>query len=82
MDAVSVLHSPHSDALRKLIRGELALAETWNAPRDEFQALKRLGDYEELRDGTLVRVDGDTEFRIYRELVSLARMDPDDRKRT
>jgi hypothetical protein len=29
MDAVSVLHSPHSDALRKLIRGELALAETW-----------------------------------------------------
>ena len=37
--------------------------------RSEFEALKRFGDYEELQDGTLMRVDGDTEFRIYCEDV-------------
>ena len=37
--------------------------------RGEFQALKRFGDYEELRDGTLMRIEGDKEFRIYCEDV-------------
>jgi hypothetical protein len=37
--------------------------------RGEFQALKRFGDYEELRDGTLMRMEGDKEFRIYCEDV-------------
>jgi hypothetical protein len=37
--------------------------------RGEFEALKRFGDYEELQDGTLMRVDGDKEFRIYCEDV-------------
>ncbi len=36
------------------------------ASRSEFEALKRFGDYEELRDGTLMRMEGDKEFRIYR----------------
>jgi hypothetical protein len=36
--------------------------------RSEF-ALKRFGDYTELQDGTLMRVEGDKEFRIYREDV-------------
>ena len=35
----------------------------------EFEALKRFGDYEELRDGTLMRMEGDKEFRIYCEDV-------------
>jgi hypothetical protein len=34
-------------------------------PRSEFEALKRFGDYTELHDGTLMRVEGDKEFRIY-----------------
>jgi hypothetical protein len=34
-----------------------------------FAALKRFGDYEELRDGTLMRMEGDKEFRIYCEDV-------------
>jgi hypothetical protein len=34
-------------------------------PRSEFEALKRFGDYTELQDGTLMRVEGDTGFRIY-----------------
>ena len=29
--------------------------------------LKRFGDYTELEDGTLMRVKGDKEFRIYCE---------------
>ena len=33
----------------------------------EFEALKRFGDYEELRDGTLMRMEGEKEFRIYCE---------------
>ena len=39
------------------------------ASRGEFAALKRFGDYEELRDGTLMRMEGDKEFRIYCEDV-------------
>lgn len=31
--------------------------------------LKRFGDYEELHDGTLMRVEGDRQFRIYCEDV-------------
>jgi hypothetical protein len=38
-------------------------------PRSEFDALKTFGDYTELQDGTLMRVEGDIEFRIYREDV-------------
>ena len=37
--------------------------------RGEFEALKRFGDYEELSDGTLMRIEGDKEFRIYCEDV-------------
>ena len=37
--------------------------------RSEFEALKRFGDYKELQDGTLMRVEGDKEFRIYCEDV-------------
>ena len=37
--------------------------------RSEFEALKRFADYTELLDGTLMRVEGDMEFRIYREDV-------------
>jgi hypothetical protein len=33
--------------------------------RSEFEALKRFGDYKELQVGTLMRVKGDVEFRIY-----------------
>ena len=35
--------------------------------RGEFEALKRFGDYEELGDGTLMRIEGNKEFRIYCE---------------
>jgi hypothetical protein len=35
--------------------------------RGEFEALKRFGDYQELTDGTLMRMEGNKEFRIYRE---------------
>ena len=35
--------------------------------RGEFEALKRFGDYEQLSDGTLMRMEGDKEFRIYCE---------------
>ena len=38
-------------------------------PRSEFEALKRFGDYTELQDGTLMRLEGDMEFRIYCEDV-------------
>jgi hypothetical protein len=33
--------------------------------RGEFAALKRFGEYEELRDGTLMRIEGVKEFRVY-----------------
>jgi hypothetical protein len=36
-------------------------------PRSEFEALKRFGDYEEISDGTLMRMEGNKEFRIYCE---------------
>ena len=35
--------------------------------RGEFEALKRFGDYKELADGTLMRMEGNKDFRIYRE---------------
>ena len=35
--------------------------------RSEFEALRRFGDYTELLDGTLLRIEGDKEFRIYLE---------------
>ena len=35
--------------------------------RGEFEALKRFGDYEQLSDGTLMRMEGKKEFRIYCE---------------
>ena len=35
--------------------------------RSEFEALKRFPEYEELRDGTLTRMEGEKEFRIYYE---------------
>jgi hypothetical protein len=38
-------------------------------PRTEFEALKRFGDYTELHDRTLMRLEGDKEFRIYCEDV-------------
>jgi hypothetical protein len=38
-------------------------------PRSEFEALRRFEDYTELQDGTLMRVEGDKEFRIYCEDV-------------
>jgi hypothetical protein len=38
-------------------------------PRGEFEALKRFGDYTERQDGTFMRVEGDTEARIYCEDV-------------
>ena len=35
--------------------------------RSEFEALKRFPEYEELSDGTLMRIEGSKEFRIYCE---------------
>jgi hypothetical protein len=43
--------------------------ELKTVPRSEFEALKRFGDYTELHDGTLMRLEGDAEFRIYCEDV-------------
>ena len=37
--------------------------------RGELEALKRFGEYEELSDGTLKRIEGSKEFRIYCEDV-------------
>jgi hypothetical protein len=37
--------------------------------RGEFEALKRFGDYGVLHDGTLMRMEGNKEFRIYCEDV-------------
>ena len=41
--------------------------EAKGVSRGEFEALKRFGDYEELTDGTLMRMEGKKEFRIYCE---------------
>jgi hypothetical protein len=41
--------------------------ETKGVCRGEFEALKRCGDYQELTDGTLMRMKGNKEFRIYCE---------------
>ena len=41
--------------------------EATGVSRGEFEALKRFGDYKELADGTLMRVEGKKEFRIYCE---------------
>jgi hypothetical protein len=38
-------------------------------PRSEGEALRRFGDHTELQDGTLMRVEGDEEVRIYCENV-------------
>ena len=35
--------------------------------RGDFEALKQFGDYEQLSDGTLMRMEGNQEFRIYCE---------------
>jgi hypothetical protein len=37
--------------------------------RSEFAPLKRFGHYTELQEGTLMRVAGDMEFRVYCEDV-------------
>ena len=37
--------------------------------RSEFEALKRFEDDTELQDGTLMRVEGNMEFRVYCEDV-------------
>ena len=37
--------------------------------RGEFEALKRFPEYETLNDGTLMRIEGSKEFRIYPENV-------------
>jgi hypothetical protein len=37
--------------------------------RSEFAPLKRFGDYTELHDGTLMRTEGEMEFRLYRDDV-------------
>jgi len=41
--------------------------EAKGVSRGEFVALKRFGDYQELTDGTLMRMEGNKEFRIYCE---------------
>jgi hypothetical protein len=41
--------------------------EAQEVSRSGFEALKRFGDYEELSDGTLIRMEGNKEFRIYCE---------------
>ena len=41
--------------------------EAKGVSRGEFEALKRFGDYEQLSDGTLMRMEGNKEFRIYSE---------------
>ena len=40
--------------------------------RGEFEALKRFPEYETLNDGTLMRIEGSKEFRIYPENVGKA----------
>ena len=41
--------------------------EAKGVSRGEFEALKRFGDYQELAGGTLMRMEGKKEFRIYCE---------------
>ena len=41
--------------------------EAKGVSRGEFEALKRFGVYKELVDGTLMRIEGDKEYRIYCE---------------
>lgn len=41
VDAVNLLHPPHSEALRKLVRGELAPAETWETKLTQAGAKSR-----------------------------------------
>ena len=39
--------------------------EAKGVSRGEFEALKRFGIYKQLVDGTLMRIEGDKEYRIY-----------------
>jgi hypothetical protein len=39
--------------------------EQFAVSRSGLEALKRFPDYEELSDGTLMRIEGNKEFRIY-----------------
>ena len=41
--------------------------EAKGVSRGEFEALKRFGVYKQLVDGTLMRIEGDKEYRIYCE---------------
>ena len=41
--------------------------EAKGVSRGEFEALRRFGDYQKLTDGTLMRMEGKKEFRIYSE---------------
>jgi hypothetical protein len=41
--------------------------EAKGVSRGEFEALKRFGIYKQLVDGTLMRIEGDKEYRIYCE---------------
>jgi hypothetical protein len=41
--------------------------EAKGVTRGEFEALKRFGVYKQLVDGTLMRIEGDKEYRIYCE---------------
>ena len=47
VDAVNLLHPPHSEPLRKLIRGELAPAETWETKLTQAGAKSAEGASEE-----------------------------------
>src|SRR5262245_18578248 len=46
--------------------------EAKGVSRGEFEALKRFGVYKQLVDGTLMRIEGDKEYRIYCEDASPA----------
>ena len=50
--------------VKGMSRGEF---EAKGVSRGEFEALKRFGDYEQLKDGSLMRMEGKKEFRIYCE---------------
>ena len=43
VDAINLVHPPHSEPLRKLVRGELAPAETWEAKLTQAGAKAREG---------------------------------------
>jgi hypothetical protein len=56
--------------IKTMSRSNLATSEPkGGAQKSEFEALKRFGDYAELHDGTLMRAEGEIEFRIYCEDV-------------